>query len=427
MENVCIYPSKLKGEVKIPASKSLCHRAIICAGLSEGESSVYNLTLSKDISATCEAMKEIGVKVEEDKNSLKIIGCINKVVDKNINIDCNESGSTLRFMIPIVTALGIKTTFEGRGKLGERPMKTYYDIFDVQNIKYTNSNGNLPLNIDGNLNSGDFMVNGNISSQFISGLLFSLPLLSGDSRIILTSELESKPYIDLTIDVLKRYAVVIQNNNYKEFIIKGEQKYIATDYTVEGDYSQGAFWLVAGLLGAEVVCTNLNLNSIQGDRVIIDIIKKLGGNINCEDDKIWSTLSKTSGAIIDVSDCPDLVPILAVISALSEGTTQIINGGRLRFKESDRLMAICKELNKLGANIEETEDGLVIIGKSELNGGTVDSWNDHRIAMALSIASLKCTKPVIIKNSDCVKKSYPDFWKHFKELGGVINECSMGK
>jgi 3-phosphoshikimate 1-carboxyvinyltransferase len=427
MENVSINPSKLKGEVRIPASKSLCHRAVICAGLSVGESNVYNVTFSKDIEATCEAMKKISVNVENDFDSLKVIGNKYKVIDENIIIDCNESGSTLRFMIPIVAALGIKTTFEGRGKLVERPMKTYYDIFDIQNIKYSNSNGNLPLSIEGNLNSGDFMVDGNISSQFISGLLFSLPLLHGTSRIILTSDLESKPYIDLTIDVLKKFGIVILNNDYREFIIEGEQKYRATNYTVEGDFSQGAFWLAAGVLGARVTCTNLKVNSIQGDRAIIDIIKKLGGRINCEDDKIWAASSKTTGEILDVSDCPDLVPILTVIAALSEGTTQIVNAGRLRFKESDRLKAICRELNILGANIEEKDEGLVIIGKSQLKGGIVDSWNDHRIAMALAIASIKCSEPIIIKNSDCVKKSYPDFWKHFKELGGEVNEWSMGE
>lgn len=426
MENVIIYPSNLKGEVSIPASKSLCHRAVICAGLSTGLSNIYNVTFSKDIEATCEAMKKIGVDIEIAKNSLRINGK-NKVADENILIDCNESGSTLRFMIPIAAALGINTTFIGRGKLVERPMKTYYDIFDNQNIKYHNDKGNLPLRIEGKLTSGEYLVDGNISSQFISGLLFSLPLLKGNSRIVITSELESKPYIDLTINVLKQFGIDIVNNSYKEFIIAGEQSYRAADYTVEGDYSQGAFWLAAGLLGAEVQCTNLNFHSNQGDRVIVDIIKELEGSVNLVDNKVYTTLSKTKGKIIDVTDCPDLVPILTVIAALSKGTTEIINAGRLRFKESDRLKAICNELNTLGANIEEKAEGLVIIGRSELIGGTVDSWNDHRIAMALAIASIKCKEPVIIKNSDCVKKSYPDFWKHFKELGGDINECNLGK
>jgi 3-phosphoshikimate 1-carboxyvinyltransferase len=287
--------------------------------------------------------------------------------------------------------------------------------------------GNLPLNIEGQFKPGNFAIEGNISSQFISGLLFSLPLLDGDSKIIITTNLESKGYVDLTLDMLNRYGIEIINNGYKEFIIKGNQRYKGRDYRVEGDYSQAAFWLVGGILGEEITSRNLNLESLQGDRVIIDIINKMGGTITLDETFIKTIASNTKGIIIDASQCPDLVPVLAVLAALSNGQTKIVNAARVRIKESDRLNAIATELNKLGADVREFDDGLVINGKDSLIGGVVDSWNDHRIAMALAIASIKCKDEIIIKNSEAVKKSYPHFWEDFKKLGGKIDEFNMGK
>lgn len=420
-----INPKSLKGNIMIPASKSLCHRAIICAGLSQGESTISNIMFSKDIQATCNAMKALGVGIVIDKHRVKVSGKSSSLV-KEKNINCNESGSTLRFMIPIVATLGQTFTFNGEGKLVERPLDDYYKIFEEKNIDYINNEGKLPLTIKGRLTPSEYKIRGDVSSQFITGLLFALPLLDGDSKITITTELESKGYVDLTIDMLNKFSIAIENRNYKEFIIKGNQQYKARDYDVEGDFSQVAFWLVAGLLGCDISCGGMNISSIQGDRDILDIIKLMGGNIEISDSWIRSIPKETKGAIIDAKDVPDLVPVLAVLASLSKGKTKIINASRLRFKESDRLKAISEELSKIGANIKETEDGLIINGVESLKGGEVSSWNDHRIAMALAVASVRCTEPLIIDGAESVSKSYPNFWTHFKELGGDICEWNMG-
>lgn len=425
MNNIDIKPSLLKGEIKIPPSKSMSHRAIICASLAEGESLIENIILSDDIIATSEAMKSFGIEIKRSEvDEYGICSLYIKRREKlellNNEIDCKESGSTLRFLIPMAGLLEERVTYTGRGKLVERPLDTYYEIFKEQGISYENDNGNLPLSIEGKLKPGNFRIKGNISSQFISGLLFVLPLLEGDSKIIITTDLESKGYVDLTLDMLKRFSIEIENNNYQEFSIKGNQKYKANDYEVEGDFSQAAFFIVAGIIGEEMKCKGLNMNSLQGDKAILDIVKKMGADLFIKEDFVKSKKSSTKGITIDVSQCPDLVPILTVLGALSEGTTKIVNAERLRIKESDRLKAISTELNKLGADVKELEAGLEIKGKEYLRGGVVNSWNDHRIAMALAIASIKCKEAVIIENSKAVEKSYPNFWEDFEKIGGIL-------
>lgn len=428
MGKTIIYPTILKGEIKIPPSKSICHRAIICGGLSGGVSSINNVDYSDDILATCNAMEALGVKINKNESSLEISGKnLGQLRIDSTDIDCQESGSTLRFLIPIAAALGRKTTFKGHGKLIERPLNAYYDIFDKQHFSYTNCNGKLPLTIWDKLKADVFKIPGNISSQYISGLLLGASLLEGDSRIVLTTELESKPYVDLTIDILNKHSIIIENNAYKEFFIRGNQSYKPINYCVEGDYSQAAFWLTANLFGCEINCMGLNIDSIQGDKSILKFIEMFGGKVEYQGGRISVNPLKTNVAVINASEYPDLVPILAVLGALSEGTTEITNAERLRYKESDRLRAISTELTKIGAVIKETMGGLIITGKSNLKGGVVNSWNDHRIAMALAIASIKCKEPLIIENSECVKKSYPHFWEHFKLVGGIIDEWNLGE
>lgn len=427
MKQVRINPKILKGTISIPPSKSLCHRGIIAAALSPGESQISNVIFSDDIHATCQGMEILGAKIEDMGNGvLRIKG--NQVdIEDEINIDSKESGSTLRFLIPISMLKDNTKVFTGRGKLVSRPLESYYKIFDEQAIIYSSKNGNLPLKVQGKLNPGDFEIEGNISSQFITGLLFTLPLLDGDSKIIVKGDLESKGYVDLTLDTLNKFGINIENNNYQEFLIKGNQRYEARDYRVEGDFSQAAFWVVAGIIGEEITSLDLNIDSLQGDKAIMGLIKQMGGDIEITKDKVITRRSSTKGIEIDASQCPDIVPILTVLAALSEGETRIVNAARLRIKESDRLKAISTELNKLGADVRELEDGLVIQGKESLKGGIVDSWNDHRIAMSLAIASFRCREEVIITNSDSVNKSYPHFWEDFKKLGGNIHELNMGK
>lgn len=269
---------------------------------------------------------------------------------------------------------------------------------------------------------------GNISSQFITGLLFILPLLEEDSKIIISTELESKGYIDLTLACMNDFGVTIENRDYKEFVIKGGQSYNSRSYRIEGDYSQGAFYLSANALGSKVEILDLMEDSLQGDKEVLDILERMGSKFNFKDSINIEEDCKLKSTLIDAAQCPDIIPVISLVAALSEGRTEIINAGRLRIKECDRLRAIATELNKLGARIVEKDDGLIIDGVEELEGGIeVWSWKDHRIAMTLAIAATRCKKPIIIKDYDCVAKSYPRFFEDYKMLGGKINECSVGE
>ena len=430
LKTIDIIPKSLKGVVHIPPSKSISHRAIIAAALCSGESMIENIIMSKDVKATCDGLKSFGAEIAV-KNYCKgrytlIIrgkGCI-KAAGKTI--DCVESGSTLRFLIPIAILKDEKVTFTGRGKLIERPLNIYYDIFKAQDIRYYNNLGKLPLTIQGRLKPGDFYIRGDISSQFISGIMFALPLLNGDSRIIIHKSFESKGYVNLTIDVLKSFGIEIINKDYEIFKMKGNQTYKPREYSVEGDFSQAAFWLVAGVIAGSIECRDINLNSLQGDKQIIKIIREMGGNIKINDNSIIAYNSSTNGMVIDASQIPDLIPIISVMACLSRGTTIINNAHRLRIKESDRLKSIASELSKIGGRIKELKDGLIIDGVDSFEGGKVNSWNDHRIAMAMAIASTRCKGPLTIEGAESVEKSYIGFWKDFKELGGDIYERDMG-
>ena len=430
MEDIKVGKAKLKGIVKIPPSKSMAHRAIICAALSSGKSNIYNIDYSDDINATIDGMNALGAKIEKNEDRLVIYGAFREDAKRDTvrMIDCNESGSTLRFLVPISLLFEGMTKFIGKGNLGKRPLETYFDIFKEQGIRYSNTEGILNLMVKGDFNNGEFYLPGNISSQFITGLLFSLPLLKGDSKIILTTELESKGYIDLTMDCMKEFGVTIENNNYKEFLVKGNQKYISRDYKVEGDYSQAAFYLCANALGNEVELEDLKLDSLQGDKEVIEILERMGMTFEFNENIKSKVNGELKSTLIDASQCPDIIPVVSLVAALSKGRTEIINAKRLRIKECDRLHAIYSELTKLGAQIVEKEDSLIIDGVEELEGGVeVWSFKDHRIAMTLSIAATICKKPIIIKDYNCVAKSYPNFFEDYKMLGGDVSECNMGK
>jgi|LGVF01.1.fsa_nt_gb 3-phosphoshikimate 1-carboxyvinyltransferase len=423
---IIIKPSKLNGEVNIPPSKSLSHRAIIAASLSNGISEIENIILSDDIKATIEAMKSFGVEIDKEKigNRYKLIVKGKEKFELNNNvIDCNESGSTLRFLIPFFSLVNDEVVFTGRNKLIERPLNPYYEIFDKHQVTYKNELGKLPLKLFGKLKASIYQMDGDISSQFITGLMFVLPLLSGNSEIIINNNLESKSYIDLTIDVLKSFNIEIENvkNEYKKFKINGNQKYIARNYKVEADYSQAAFWIVSSLIGNDVIINGLNENSIQGDKEILNIIKKMGAKYIFNDDKLIISNKKNLNNIdIDVNNCPDLVPILAVLASFSKGKCKIFNAKRLRIKESDRLKAISSQINLLGGKIIEFEDGLEIYPIIKGNGGNIKSFNDHRIAMALTIMSTKIKGNIYLSNAEAINKSYPEFYNDFKKLGGKV-------
>ena len=423
MRDVKILPSFLKGDIKVPPSKSLCHRAIIAAALSQGQSIIHNVVLSEDILATIEGVRALGASVIFHQDKLIVEGC--KLGTQNsCIIDCNESGSTLRFLIPLGLLTNVAISYIGKGNLCDRPLEPYIELFNEHGIFY--SDAKLPMTICGRLAPGVFKLKGNISSQFITGLMFALPLLEEDSTILITDPLESKGYIDLTIDVLKSFGISIINHNYQSFFIKGNQQYKKANYTLEGDYSQAAFWLAAGALGSDIACLGLRQNSKQGDKAILDILKAAGARFECCETYIKALPSRLHAFEVDVSQFPDITPILAVVASLSEGTSKISGAARLRIKECDRLKAITIELSKLGALIYEENDSLIIKGLKKLQGGELESWGDHRIAMALAIAATKCTEPVTIHNSSAVHKSYPNYFEEYKMLGGILLERNLG-
>ena len=424
MKNVVIQGGQfLKGDIKIPPSKSLSHRAIIAAGLARGKSQISNLIYSVDIMATMQGMTQMGSCIEKHQDCLLILGNGGDIQISNPDFNCQESGSTLRFLIPISMHGGKSVRFYGSGALNKRPLDPYFHIFKDQNIHYSYEN-QLPLTVKGKLKPQRYLIPGNISSQFISGLMFILPLLDGASEIEIIPPYESKEYVNLTIDVLSDFGVEIKNEG-NHYLIEGNQFYAAKDYRVEGDYSQVAFWLVAGLLNGSIDALGMKLDSRQGDKAILDIIENMGASLRLSKDAISVNKQKTKATIIDGSQCPDIIPVLTVLAAVSSGETQIINASRLRIKECDRLKAITTELNKLGADIRELEDGLIIHGKSKLKGGRVKGWNDHRIVMSLAVASLVCESEVYIEGSHAIEKSYPHFWKDFKSLGGIVNEWHL--
>ena len=424
-----IKPGNLKGTIEIPPSKSYSHRAVIAAALAENEkkSKIDNLKFSVDITTTTDIMENWGAEIERFESALDIAGNDGKVAPKDKYVQCNESGSTIRFLIPVGITRENELVFDGKGKLVDRPLDSYYRIFKEQGLNYKTTDGKLPLTVNGKLKAGNYEIDGNISSQFITGLLYALPLLEGDSKLIINKNLESKGYVDLTLEILKLAGIEIVNNDYKNFDIKGNQTYKPFNYTVEGDYSQVAFWIVAGIISAnrdnEVKCLHVNKNSLQGDREIIEIVTRMGANLEIFDDYVIVKPSKTKGTVIDISQCPDIGPILTVLAALSEGETRIINGERLRIKESDRITSIKTELNKLGGNVAEEGDSLIIQGVDGFTGGvTVSAWNDHRIAMSLAVASTRCEEEIILEEAESVRKSYPHFWDDFVKMGGEIEK-----
>ena len=418
--NVIIRPKKLSGEIVIPPSKSLSHRAIIAASLACGKSVISNVLFSKDILATIDAMRACGADIVKYEDSLVIYG--SKVKRALGSLNANESGSTIRFMIPIALVCKEKMVFEGKNHLVNRPLDTYFELFDKFNIKYSHpDNAYLPLETEGGLSSGVYEIRGDISSQFITGLLYALPLLDGDSKLVITTNLESKGYVDLTLDILAKFGIEIVNNDYKEFIIKGNQEYKPYDYTVEGDYSQSAFFLLADALGSNITLKAMNPNSYQGDKKIIDDVKAFGCDVVLSGGTINCSVSDLHGAVIDFAQSPDLGPALSVLASLAKGESEFINASRLRIKECDRITCMRVELGKMGAKITESEDGMQFIGVDHLVGAVIDSHNDHRVAMAMAMAATIAEGETKILNSGCVSKSFPHFWKCFEDLGGDIS------
>jgi 3-phosphoshikimate 1-carboxyvinyltransferase len=418
---ITVSPGTYHGTVTVPPSKSAAHRAIIAAALANGRSVIGNVDLSSDILATIGACRSLGcdinIEASECYNTLTVDGGLS--LSGETAIDCAESGSTLRFFIPVACTLSGTKTFTGHGRLPYRPVDAYLEIFNAQSVGYSRpSDANLPLTVSGRLHGGEMRVDGRVSSQYVTGLLFALPVLQEDSAISVLGGFESRGYVDLTVDMLRRFGINIGVSG-DAFTIKGGQRYQPRDIVVEGDYSQAAFFIVAGAIAGDIRIAGLEDNSLQPDSAIVSIMRRMGARITQHDDALIVTQSNLSGTVIDVSQCPDLVPPLAIAAAFAKGETRITGAARLRIKECDRLHALSVNLNNLGIQAAETADELIIRG-GLINGGTIDTFGDHRIAMAFAVAAAGATGDIRIPNAECIDKSYPKFYDDLKALGGQI-------
>lgn len=428
MAEITYRPAQIQGNVQIPPSKSAAHRALLCAALCETPCTVLPVDQSADMEATLTGIRALGKQVNFSEGTVRIQPG-NPV--KEAVVDCGESGSTLRFLIPVFAALGILTTFTGHGRLPERPIGVYTELLPEHGV-CVETQGGLPLRIRGKLTNGDFSLPGNISSQFITGLLMALPLLAGDSTITLTTPLESKGYIDLTIEILQKFGVRIVETE-SGWMVPGNQKYKAESCTVEGDWSQAAFFLSAASIGGGPIrLSGLFAASKQGDKACVALWKQFGlqikeenGVLIAENPCVHQPFRGLKGISIDAAQIPDMVPALAVTAAFAQGETRIYNAERLRIKESDRLSAMEEALCALGAEIRALPDGLVIHGKNHLIGGKAQGRNDHRVVMALAAAGCDC--PVTVTDAESIRKSYPGFFRDFAAIGGVLDGIDMGK
>ena len=405
--NITITPKPLAGTITPPPSKSQAHRALLAAALSGGVSLLSGLAQSQDIAATLSCLRALGTGVEgAGPGSLRIHGLGHSIPQAGTfpTFDCGESGSTLRFLIPVALVAAGGGRFTGRGRLLERPQGPYFALFDEKGVSYERT-GDF-FTVQGRLTPGTYALPGNVSSQFVTGLLYALPLLEGESELVLTTPLESRGYVDMTLDVLRKFGIQVEESD-RGFRVPGNQTFQARDLTIEADWSQAAFWYAANFLDGEIDIQGLDHDSAQGDkRIALDY---------------W-TLARPGEVTLDVSQCPDLVPPLAAIAAGRYGVTHLINAARLRMKESDRLTAVADVLTALGADVSEEPDSLTIVGRDALAGGVaVDSHNDHRIAMMAAVAALACEAPVTITGAECVAKSYPGFWEDYEKLGGALN------
>ena len=414
---VKISPIQPNGEISAIASKSDAHRAIICAALADKKTNIQISHTSKDIETTLNCIKAMGADYSKSNDIYEITPISKSAL--NPVLDCNESGSTLRFLLPILSALGCGATFMGKGRLPERPMNLIVDLLREHGNSFSSSS--LPITVSGKTNAGNFEIAGNVSSQFISGLLFALPLLDKVCSIKLTSKLQSSSYVNMTLDTMKKFGADIKCNN-DEFITSPIKLYKSPEkYMVEGDWSNAAFFMVIGALNGDITIKNLNLNSHQSDKMILDALKLAGVDYVAKDNEINVFKSDIKPFEFDVSECPDLFPVLSVLACGGNGKSRLYNAERLRIKESDRIKTTKELILNLGSSAEETDDSLIIYGTEKLTGGTVNSHNDHRIAMSAYVASAICEKEIVLNDAKAVDKSYPSFMDDYKSIGGIAD------
>ncbi len=413
--NPVLKPGMRTGSVTIPASKSYAHRYLIMAALSETDSVIRCEGLSNDITATIDCLNALGAAISLSSDGLIHVTPIREVPAGLCHLHCGESGSTLRFLLPLAGALKADAVFHMEGRLPARPLAPLDQVLTGHGMTLRREDD--LLYVSGALTPGAYSIPGNISSQYISGLLMALPLLDGTSTLDITGTVESRDYIAMTEDVVKGSGICY-DKVFDHYEIRGGQRStLSGRVTVEADWSNAAFFLSIGALSEEgVTVRGLNLSSSQGDKRVLSVLKTFGAYTEESEDGIFIKKDKLAGCTIDAAPIPDLIPVLCTVAALSEGTTRVINASRLRLKESDRIMTTVTMLTALGADIHEEGDDIVVNGRTSLTGGTTETFLDHRIAMSAAVAATASTGPVTILNAECVRKSYPRFFEDFSAL-----------
>ncbi len=417
-----LHPGRVSGCAATPPSKSIAHRALLCAGLARGLSRVRNLDLSQDVKATLGAVSGIGAKVTVRGSRADIVGK-GGLGTLTRPVDCNESGSTLRFLIPLLSLTGQRVEFTGKAQLFQRPLGVYRKIFEEQKLLFACSDRGLT--VQGRLAPGSYQIPGNVSSQFITGLMLALPLLEKPSTIRVVPPFESRPYVEMTRRVLQEFGVQVTWDARDENLlhIPAPQYYHNRDWTVEGDYSQAAFFAVLGAVCGGVSVQGLSPDSSQGDRVILDILARCGARFTRQGDTVEFEKSSLTATRIDLAQCPDLGPVLMVLGLFCSGTTEICNAGRLRMKESDRIAAMQQELAKFGAQMRVEEDTVYITGGPlQKPQEPLSGHNDHRVVMSLAAAAVAAGCDVSISGAEAVEKSWPRFFEVLRALGTDVQK-----
>ncbi len=411
---ITLHTPRYAAHVVAPTSKSAAHRALIAAAFADRKTEIRMRVSCEDIEATAHCLMALGVGIEKRENGLTVTPVSRDRIKKNAVLDCGESGSTLRFLLPVCAALGANAVLLRHGRLPQRPLSPLKEELERHGLHITEEGARLRT--EGRIAAGEYRIAANVSSQYVTGLLFALSLLDTPSTLTLTGKVESAPYIDMTRDTLARFqAPVTVTENGSLFSVAGFLKapFLSTGALApEGDFSGAAFPLAMGAIGAHAVTvTGLTYPTLQGDHEILTLLARFGAKVEITDASVTVSPAPLQGIEIDAAQIPDLVPVLAVVASAAKGTTRIKNAARLRLKESDRLSAITAFLHTLGGDITETPDGLVINGGKRLSGGTVDACGDHRIAMSAAVAALLSDGAVIIPHAECVNKSYPTFFE----------------
>jgi 3-phosphoshikimate 1-carboxyvinyltransferase len=420
---VIIHPSQLKGSIQAPASKSSMQRALAAALLTNGKSVIKNPGHSNDDKAALKVIEAMGDVIDNSDDQLVIeSNGVNPVTNE---VNCGESGLGIRMFAPIIALSEKEITINGEGSLLERPMDFFDEILPQLNVKIKSNNGKLPLIIQGPLQPANIEVDGSLSSQFLTGLLMAYAAADAKNVSIKVNNLKSKPYIDLTLDVMKQFGLKVpQNKNYEEFFFDDstpDSRLITPDYTVEGDWSGGAFLLVAGAIAGPITVRGLDLTSTQADRAIIDALMAANAGIAMDAKGIQLHPAEMDAFYFDATDCPDLFPPLVALAAYCKGKTTIKGVSRLTHKESNRALTLQDEFDKMGVTIDLEGDDMIIHGGGIVKGADVHSHHDHRIAMACAVAALKADSEMVIEEAQAVKKSYPDFYIDLKSLGASVS------